>query len=175
MAVSVAFCSCFGISVVFSDPMVIVYNADINFTALSLFFGTINALPLIFLLFIQDKSYRKTLNSLIEKMSLAIRVSNGSKSKGGWVEESPNGNNDSLSDVASNKNKKPQSLNRLLHLLLGNTYTINPNVPIFKYSTVLPDGVHMLDSSDKNDEENENNSSETERNLYKTSLVVLFE
>ena len=48
------------------------YNKPIDFTALSLLFGSLNCIPLILLVFKQDKTYKRDTNSVFIKMSEAV-------------------------------------------------------------------------------------------------------
>jgi hypothetical protein len=157
---------CFIISVIFVDPAVQLYNKSLNFAALGLLFGTINTFPLLLLVFRQDKTYKINLRYLVNKMADAVhKIKNPGQKKGP---------------------AKYVPANKLLHALLGNYYTINPNVPLFRFATVLQeppkDGeiaaalelaalqAGSKKPTDKNDEEEDiSDGDET----YNISLIIL--
>ena len=56
----------------FADPAHVDYGEPIDFTALSLLFATLNCVPLILLVFKQDKTYKNDTNAVFLKMSEAV-------------------------------------------------------------------------------------------------------
>ena len=117
-------------SYIFSDPGVLQYGYKLNFAALSLVFGTINCFPLLLLAFKQDQTQAKRLNSLLQKMAVsATYLKSGVLPKEGSMVFKD--------DVLQ--------INKLLHALLGETYSINPMVPVFRFSSVLQE-IPPLDS-----------------------------
>jgi hypothetical protein len=127
---------CFLVSVIFADPAVYKYHFAMNFTALSLLFGCLNMFPLLLLVFHRDVAYKTNLAILVEKLTdtvYKIKEDEGVKVKRG---------------------NKPLSVNTVLHALLGPAYTVNPNVPIFQFATVLKN----IGSSAKTAEDKEERS-----------------
>lgn len=150
--ISMILCSvlflCFLVSVIFADPAVVRYHFAVNFTALSLLFGCLNMIPLLLLVFHRDVAYKTNLAILVEKLTetvYKIKEDEGVKVK---------------------KGGKPLSVNTVLHALLGSAYTVNPNVPIFQFATVLKN----IGSSAKTAEDKEERSDF----LTKLSLAILF-
>lgn len=143
---SVAFCLIFFLSVIFADPAVVQYGLPLDFTALSLVCGTINTIPLILLVFRQDKVSKKDVDAAVTKMTEAVY---NIKQNGALVP--PN---------------IKLSANKAIHALLGNGYTINPKVSLFQFATVLRD----LNTSKRSDKQIE----EDGKSLYYTSLFILF-
>lgn len=173
IGLSVLFVIIFLLSLIFADPGVTEYNFTLNFIALSLVFGTMNSVPLMFLAFKQDRSQSKHLNTLLIKMASAI-----SYLKTGIMPKIGSSAMNSIKDL---------KVNKLLHSLLGETYTINPQVPVFSFSSALieipqhdlPIAIEDTDTSidreqkellldEKEDQDNE------ARRLYNISLVTLF-
>lgn len=155
---------CYIIAIVFLDPAVVLYDRSLNFSALSLVFGTINVIPLMFLVFKQDKSLKISMKSLSDKMSDAI-----------FKIKNPAGR------IPTNKKYTPS--NKLLHALLGEGYTINPRVPFFSYATVLPEPPKELfeqnptrpvKSTEPSTAEEDEGNQDSEKSLYNSSLVILF-
>lgn len=144
LGLSVFFCLAFIVSVVFADPFVILHGSHVNFPSLSLIFGTINCVPLIFLIFKNDKKHRERLKKIVEKLSQsAIELSDAK---------------------AKNKLSKAGvfSINHSLHVLLGNSYSINPKVPILKLGSVM------------RDDQDVDKSTNGSFFLYYSSIVTLF-
>ena len=142
---SVLFCLIFFISVIFADPAVKLYNYPLDFTALSLVCGTINTIPLLLLIFRQDKTYKVNLKIVIDNMIQAV---------------------ENMKQVGtSSTHAKKMSCNKIIHALLGSCYTINPKVPLFKYATVLKDLGNESTSTQK---------SKFGDNLYNFALFILF-
>lgn len=117
--VAILFSLVFILATVFSDPMVQLTGQRVDFVAVSLLFGTINTLPLLFLVFKQDKTYKLDLTKFVEKMTIAVY---------------------DAADQAGKpvlKRKKRLQANISLHKLLGQSYTINPNVPMLKFASAI--------------------------------------
>lgn len=148
---------CFMISVIFVDPAVKKFHQTLNFAALSTIFGTMNVIPLMLLVFKQDKTFKSSFNKLVDKMNAAV----------------------SQAKNRASDRKKPVAVNKLLHALLGHAYTINPHVPIFKFAAVLQETDLVEEfSRDANDsaeasEETNAQSLRAAQNLYYVSLVLL--
>ena len=128
----------FLLSALFADPAVLQLAHNINFAGLSLVFGTINVVPLLQLVFSRDKSQQKHLSVLVDKLLDAIFAVK--KKMGG------KGRSDKMTAASF------LDTNKLLHAILGETYTINPHVPAFQLAAVLqefplqPDPVADADS-----------------------------
>ncbi len=144
MTLGVLFCLVFIIAVIFNDPLVSNYGQPINFPSISLLFGTINCIPLLFLVFKQDKMYKNDLKRVIDKMSYTVYDIAESEGK-------------------VTKKKKTMGANKSFHALLGSSYTINPNVPSLKMASVIQDNVKKEMPDDR-----------SEMLLYRTSLAFLF-
>ena len=123
---------CFIISVIFADPAVFKYGHAINLAALSVVFGCLNLLPHFLLVFHRDKAYKVNLNVVIEKMT--DTVFKIKKDKG---------------EAPGKKSKKPLPINKVLHALLGDAYTLNPNVPLFRYGTILMDSTSAKTAAER--------------------------
>ena len=80
-SISVALFLCFAISVVFEDISVLSYGRPLNFPSLSLVFGTINTMPLLIIVFQQDKNYKVNLELAINKIDECINESKQSTTK----------------------------------------------------------------------------------------------
>eukprot|EP01039_Chlorochromonas_danica_P003213 gene3212-3519_t len=116
----------FMIIALFVDPAVLHYDAHVDMAGLSLVFGTINCIPLIMLIFKQDRSQKLYLELVIRKLSDALQAF-----------KSPAGTTSNTTPVISPT--KELQINRLLHGLLGEKYTINPKLPALRYAAVLED------------------------------------
>ena len=167
----------FIICVIFVDPAVELYNYPLNFSALGLLFGTINVMPLLFLVFKQDKTYKVQLKKLINLMSDAAY-----QSKGKEVDSNAKGGS-GLPTLSANK---------ALHILLGEGYNVSSKLPMFKYASViaepvkddlvtpveLPAGVVSLEPPNSTKEQEMESQSSAEMHageeLYMSSLFVLF-
>jgi hypothetical protein len=138
----------------------------INLPSLSLLFGAINTAPLILLTFHQDKTYKNNLRKVIDMMTDATFKIKNPHAKPG--------------------KRKYMPLNKLLHALLGDCYSLNPKVPYFRYATVLDEPPREKNSeiiSDGKDEKTKNSAiiadededeMKTGEELYKASLIILF-
>jgi hypothetical protein len=136
----------FIVSTVFVDPAVINYGAYFDFTALGLVLGAINTVPLILLSFQRDKAYRDSLKILINKMAETLIRMKSDPEKPIVLDP-----------------KKPLSVNKALHGLLGDDYTLNPKVPLFSFAGVLNEIAPSKASGMRSGQL-----------LYRTSLVILF-
>eukprot|EP01041_Mallomonas_annulata_P001607 gene1607-3102_t len=145
LVMSVMLCLIFFISVIFADPAVTEYGYKLDFTALSLVFATINSIPLLLLIFRRDKTFRINLNIVVEKMTEAVY------------------NIKNIAVPTDDRRKGKVTANKAIHALLDSCYTINPNVPLFRYATVLRDA--SKDSS---------TNPEVDRFIYRTASFVLF-
>ena len=135
----------------------------ISLPALSLLFGAVNTAPLILLTFHQDKTYKNNLRKVIDMMTEATYKIKNPHAKPG--------------------KRKYMPLNKLLHALLGDCYTLNPKVPYLKYATVLDEPPRDKNSEiagDGKDDKSKNSAAEDEdemktgEDLYKSSLLILF-
>jgi len=108
LGLSVLFFLFFLFGSIFLDAGVLQYGYDLNFTALALIFGTLNCLPLMMLAFKQDRSQTKNLHMVVQRMAEAVFYVKNPDSKVGVY--------------------KDLKINRILHALLGENYTINPKV-----------------------------------------------
>lgn len=115
LSASVVSLMSFLFSVLFADPAVTRFGDYLNFTALSLFFGTLNTIPLLILIFKSDKTQRSNLRTVLTRMNEAVQS----------IQQTTKTTSSSL------------EINKLLHSILGDKYTINPKMPIFKFATVL--------------------------------------
>jgi hypothetical protein len=136
---------CFIVCIIFSDPAVYKYDHPISLPALSVLSGCINVIPLFLLIFQRDKAYKINLSVVVEKLTETVYLIKNEKNK--------------------KTNKKPLAINKVLHALLGDSYTLNPNVPLFKYGTILMDTSNSAKSSEKD---------KNSRKLMQLSLVILF-
>ena len=137
---------CFMISVIFVDPAVIRYGHALNISALSMIFGTINTMPLLLLVFQRDKAYKVNLGIVVEKMTEAVMKIKEEK------------------DGVAKRPSRALTINTALHALLGDSYTLNPNVPLFKFASVLLDNVKGSAKA----------KSTRGNDLYNISLFILF-
>ena len=138
----------------------------INLPSLSLLFGAVNTAPLILLTFHQDKTYKNNLRKVIDLMTDATFKIKNPHAKPG--------------------KRKYMPLNKLLHALLGDCYSLNPKVPYFRYATVLDEPPREKNSdiiADGKDEKTKNSAIigaededeiKTGEELYKASLLILF-
>jgi hypothetical protein len=176
---------CYIISVIFVDQAVTAYNKPLNFAALSLVFGTINLFPLILLVFEKDQSRTKNLKLFMDKLYKACKVVKATQQAnedGGVSNEVVPFNDESSAANSTIKNQpkkqKPLSANKLLHALLGSTYTINPNFSMFKYAAVVQETKQEDPEADASLAANIRAGSVTEigkgHELYNTSLFILF-
>lgn len=144
---------CFIICIIFSDPAVYKYHHPISLPALSVLFGCMNAIPLFLLIFQRDKAYKINLSVVVEKLTETIYLIKNDKTS-------------STSEKSKTaKPKKALPINKVLHALLGDSYTLNPNVPLFRFGTIL-----METANSKSSTEKEKNS----KKLTQISLVILF-
>jgi hypothetical protein len=157
LGVSALFFLFFLFGSVFLDVGVVEFGYHLNFTALGLIFGTFNTVPLMFLAFKQDRSQTKNLQMVVQRMAEAI-----------FSLKNPNGKTGEYKDL---------KINRILHALLGENYTVNPKVPAFKYSAALYELAtenNDLDSDGNLDEaEVEEGKKAEARKLYGVSLGML--
>eukprot|EP00597_Dinobryon_sp_UTEXLB2267_P013680 CAMPEP_0170107482 /NCGR_PEP_ID=MMETSP0020_2-20130122/5999_1 /TAXON_ID=98059 /ORGANISM="Dinobryon sp., Strain UTEXLB2267" /LENGTH=1426 /DNA_ID=CAMNT_0010332015 /DNA_START=627 /DNA_END=4904 /DNA_ORIENTATION=+ len=121
IAISIISFICFLLCTLFADPAVVQLGKNINFAALSLVFGAMNVVPLLQLVFDRDRSQQKHLAVLVNKMLDAIYYV---KKKAGGK-----GRPESLTTYLNT--------NKLMHAILGETYTINPRVPAFQVAAIL--------------------------------------
>lgn len=144
MGLSVLLFFLFIISTVFVDAAVVKFARSLNVSALSLLFGTLNAMPLMWVVFQRDKTHRNNLQAVLEKMTDAVCRVKKVERRGEYA--------------------KCMTANKLLHSLLGAQYTINPNVSFFKFGTVLQEPTKAPDLSDPLRERD---------TMYDISLVIL--
>eukprot|EP01038_Epipyxis_sp_PR26KG_P011932 gene11932-15972_t len=108
---------------IFYDPAVIHLQYTVNITSLSLIFGTVNVMPLLLLVFQQDRSHNRQVKSLLLKLIESVFI----------FKDHPFNKDLSEKYLAENK------VNKLLHALLGQAYSLNPLVPVFQFATALTD------------------------------------
>ena len=72
IAVSIMLFFCFMIATIFVDKAVDVYGHALNFSAIGTMFGTLNTVPLLLLVFEQDRTYKKSMTSVLNKMTDAV-------------------------------------------------------------------------------------------------------
>ena len=123
LCLSILFLLIFLFSFIFADPGVVQYGWSLNFAALGLVFATINCVPLLLLAFKQDRSQAKHLHSVMVKMAEAVY----------YIKDQI---------VSKARLQKDLKVNKLLHALLGEMYTVNPSLPTFKFSAVLQELTH---------------------------------
>ena len=68
LALAVTFFFMFMLSTIFVDRKVTVYGHPLNFAAISLMFGTINTLPLLPLVFKEDRTYLVNMTQVLSKV-----------------------------------------------------------------------------------------------------------
>lgn len=133
LCLSVGFHSLFLLVGLFVDDGVLHYGYDVDITGLSLIFGTLNVIPCLLLVFKHDRTHKVYMTLVMDKLLAASRGDAGG--------------------AAANFNQLPASgsqVNKVLHSILGETYSINPNVPALRYAAVLnevADSFHNLDPS----------------------------
>jgi hypothetical protein len=82
LGLAVVLSLCFVIAVIFADPYAsYVGTRELNFTALSLVFGTLNSLPLLIVVYRQDKAYRFNLKKLMRAVTSAVYDAKNSDNK----------------------------------------------------------------------------------------------
>merc|ERR1711871_847808 len=72
LALAVTFFFMFMLSTIFVDRKVTVYGHPLNFAAISLMFGTINTLPLLPLVFKEDRTYLVNMTQVLSKLTDAV-------------------------------------------------------------------------------------------------------
>jgi hypothetical protein len=144
LILSIVLFFCFIVCIIFSDPAVYKYSHPISLPALSVLSGCINVIPLFLLIFQRDKAYKINLSVVVEKLTETVFL---------------------IKNEKKTKTKKPLPINKVLHALLGDCYTLNPNVPLFKYGTILMDTSNTSKASEKD---------KNSRKLMQLSLVILF-
>lgn len=155
----------------FLDPAVLQLGSSVNFVGLSLIFATLNCVPTLLLIFKNDRSHQVYMSLVVSKISEAVHM---------LKQKTP-----SLSATGRDNDTK---INRILHALLGETYSINPKVPSFKFSTVLHEPAESYHSETHKVAQTESSKLTTkaieteenldllteERKLYGSSLFILF-
>ena len=131
MGASVASFVCFALAAVFQDAGVVGHNFQLNFPAVSLAFGAVNALPLLFWVSREDQNYKVNFRVAIAKIaefgrSLRAKAAASERRKALAPE---GGEASALSSHAS----------RALQAVLGACYTLSPKIPLFRMAAVLPD------------------------------------
>jgi hypothetical protein len=149
LSVAVLLFFAFIVACVFVDPGVVNYGRSLDIAALSIVFGTLNCVPLILLSFRRDRSYQDSMQQLVSKFAAVIVSSKPVKER---VEISPS------------MIEKYLTVNKALHGLLGNDYTLNPNLPQLRHAGVLSDLKSSTSSS----------ANEVDRKLYKYASFILF-
>jgi hypothetical protein len=142
------------VTVVMSDPA-IAAGQNVDFTALSLLFGTFECIPLLFFVFRQDKFYKYQINRLIKLLTEADEAQEKMKDVDSDSDENESldkpplktqgkGQKEGQGDLQTSGDDKGQPqhhggnpINRGIHDLLEENYTLNPNCELFKFSTVL--------------------------------------
>jgi hypothetical protein len=130
-------------------------------------FGTINCVPLIFLVFKRDEQFGEDMTKVMLKLSESAMALSDPKIK------------------KELKKKDVLTVNHSLHLLLGSCYSINPKVPILKLGSVLQETNTIDDSASRqlkngtdgyglNSTESLKNTKSSATDLYYWSVVVLF-
>ena len=133
----------FIISIIFIDAAVVTLNRSLNVAALSLLFGTLNTMPLLLVIFRQDRNHKKNLQAVLEKMTDAVCRMKKTERRGEYA--------------------KCMKANTLLHSLLGAQYTINPKVSFFKFAVALQDPAADQDTAEARDRDA----------MYDASLFIL--
>jgi hypothetical protein len=156
----------------FVDPNVLQLHASVNFAGLSLIFGTLNCVPCLLLIFKNDRTHQIYMSLVVQKITEAVHLL---KQK--------------VPSIPTGKFEKDTKINRILHALLGETYSINPKVPCFKYSTVIhePSETYNSTVSQSASEADATKTTGTaadyvenidllseERKLYGVAMVILF-
>lgn len=118
MCLSVFFVILFITSAVFLDPGVVRYGHRLNFTAVSLLFGTLNVLPLMFVVFKEDKTFNEGLAKVIEKMNTVVQSNDTGTATLDWK-------------TGKSKKAKKISTNKAMHILLGSSLKVSFQLPSF--------------------------------------------
>ncbi len=145
---SSVFICLFLIAAVISDPGVITYGYSVDFVALSVIFGMVECFPMLQYVLRRDRVFQSRMTGVLESMSeLAGEDEDEDKEdeeEEKKKEESKFGS--SPSKWGAKKEEKvevikylprPKSVNRTVHKMLRDCYTLHPNHPIFKYSTIM--------------------------------------
>jgi hypothetical protein len=172
---SILFFMIFLLVSLFVDPTVLQLDASIDFVGLSLIFGALNCVPCLLLIFKNDRCHQVYMTLVVGKISEAVHLL---KQK--------------LPPLTQKGEKNDSKINRILHALLGETYSINPKVPSFKYSSVIHEPVESyhnslassapVDSSPSSKERDSESVSTDEgtellteeRKLYGVAMLILF-
>lgn len=144
---------CFIIAVIFVDKKVTDYGYALNFAAISIMFGTLNVIPLLSLVFKEDRTYRENLSKVLHRMTDAVYRYNNKDRKG-------------------KEKENYMESNKILHSLLGKCYTVNPKVPHYRFSSVLNDPIKEVIKDP--DYEYEDDGFLGLDPLYNVSLFFLF-
>ena len=142
----------FMLSTIFVDRKVVEYGHNLNFAAISLMFATINTLPLLSLVFKEDRTYRVNMTHVLSKFTDAVFRYRNKDRKG------------------KDKTTNMESTN-ILHALLESCYTINPRIPHYKFSPIFYDPPKEETKDPEYEYDDENKWGEP---LYNWSLAVLF-
>lgn len=137
-SLSVVFFVMFMLGSLFVDPYVVQLGHNLDFAALSLVFGTINCIPCLILIFRQDRSHQVYMSLVVDKIEEAVKQ----------LKQYVNNEQSTNANASGNgANKEKFKVNRTLYSLLGETYSINPQLPSLKYAAVLQEIANNFNNS----------------------------
>jgi hypothetical protein len=142
----------FMLSTIFVDRKVTVYGHNLNFAAISLMFATINVLPLLGLVFKEDRTYRVNMTQVLDKFTDAVY------------------NYRNKNRLGKDKTKNMEGTT-MLNALLETCYTINPRIPMYRFSRIFYDPPKEETKDPEYEYEAENPYGEP---MYNWSMGVLF-
>ena len=152
LAISVLSFFMFMVTTIFTTTSVVVYGHELNFAAISTMFGTINTIPLLLIVFKEDRTFKVNMTNVLEKMTdAAFKFMN--------------------KDRKGKDKKKPMKSERILQTLLGNCYTMNVKVPIYKYAPIINDPPEEIEKDPDFAYDDDHPYGDP---LYNTSLLFLF-
>jgi hypothetical protein len=193
VSISTVLFFCFAIAVVFENVNNFMLMYTVNFPALSLVFGAMNAIPLLLLTLQKDKNYQDNLKLVVQKLQESVLLLNDAT----IAVDSITSRKDDVNKVFQNtksiqesvsKTSYDASSNKLLYSLLQSSYTINPSIGYFRFGTVLPEISAKSSHSSNHHEDisNNNNTSISNKrmnninkhyygfdNLYIISIMIL--
>lgn len=154
----------------FVDQGVLEFDYKLDITGLSLIFGTLNCLPNLLLVFKHDRSHKVYMSLIVEKFKNSLFTEVNQR------------------NAANKSDLNPElQVNKILHAVLGESYSINPNIPALRFGAVLQeieDSFHNVSSVEKAPDEPSQEVNELEqvqmqllseeRRLYFSSLFILF-
>lgn len=162
----------FIVVVVFTSPAVVVGHEPLDFLSLSVVFGTLNLVPLIFRAFTSDKSLSRSVNQLLSTAGMAAKAITGDKGgRGIQVHVASKTTALAKPGAATAKVAPPSTANARamgsaaspFNTLLQPCYSIHGSIPYFKYADMVAVILQRCTGQ----------ISRMSRSLYVSSVVVL--